>query len=766
MNLFILLLLLGISLTGFMPQLPHLSHLLLGSVALIVAYLITRAKPINYLLAMLVGVSYVSIYVNIFPTPRLPERFSNVPMIVQGTVTSLPVFRGQRAEFIFKTEFAVKQNMSIPLGLSIKIYWQGAPQDIQVGDTWSIPLKVKCSHSNRNPGSRDSEKYDFLNRISGTGYVTKAARPKRVAQQPWSYPVTFVRQKLANQIMHQLNERPFLGPILAMVIGQTHLIEEESWEILKATGTAHLMAISGLHVGLVAGLGFWLTSLLWRQYLCRYLRVSRQVTSAGVACLFALIYAALAGFSLPTQRAFIMILVGSFSVFFNRWLSLSQLYFLTLLIVLLINPLSVFFPGFWLSFGAVGLIFYALRCRQSGATSFWQRYLYPHWVLFVGLCPFTLLFFKQVAWVSAIANFIAIPWVSLVVVPLALLGALFSPLNTIGGMLLTYAERAFSWLWPYLNGLSKLSAETLIQSHISIFGVACALVSVIWLLTPKGFPGKHFSLLLWLPLIFPISKSLEPGEIAFSLLDVGQGLSVVVKTKHHALVYDTGPPMGKRDAGQLILLPFLSTQGIKNLDTVMVSHPDADHIGGYWSLSSALSISETFISDPKALALPKEAIPCRQGMAWHWDGVDFEILHPTHIQAKKRNDHSCVLKISNQEHSILLTGDITKQSENTLIKTYGEALKADILVVPHHGSHSSSSQSFIKSVNPVYALVSSGYQNRYHHPHEKVLERYQYEGVSVLNTAKSGAIEFLLRPGYNISPPKRYRIDHRHFWHI
>ncbi|WP_455208405.1 DNA internalization-related competence protein ComEC/Rec2, partial [Kaarinaea lacus] len=544
-------------------------------------------------------------------------------------------------------------------------------------------------------------------------------------------------------------------------------IDSEQWRVLTGTGTNHLMAISGLHIGLVAGLMFLLISQVWRRLPNTALYLATPKVAALGAILAAVGYAALAGFTLPTQRALIMVIITMLAVWSQRPIIPSQILAITLLAVLLYDPAAVITGSFWLSFGAVAIIFYTMVGRLS-ATGWWWKWGRLQWVISLGLAPILLFWFQQVPLVSPIANLIAVPLVSFVTVPLSLLsGCLLLWWPGLAHWILVLAGLSLDILWPLLEGLSRWDQLLWIAPQPPSWVLLPACIGLLWLMAPKGMPARWIGLFWLLPLAFFPVPAIEHGMARFTLLDVGHGLAVVVQTANHVLLYDSGPRYSEHfNAGSAVVVPFLRYQGISQIDRVILSHNDVDHTGGYDAISRQVPIRNVM----QSTNIPRirlDAEFCIAGNQWQWDGVDFKVLHPAADYLDERdNNMSCVVQITTQSEKLLLTGDMERQVETQLVKYFSsndDNLKADILVVPHHGSRSSSSEQFVQAVTPKYALFSVGYRNRYGLPKRDVVERYQRVGATVLNTNTSGAMTFVLGND-QLLPPNLYRDERRRYW--
>ncbi|HFD92230.1 MAG TPA: DNA internalization-related competence protein ComEC/Rec2, partial [Gammaproteobacteria bacterium] len=484
--------------------------------------------------------------------------------------------------------------------------------------------------------------------------------------------------------------------------------------------------------------------------------------AALAALASATLYAALAGFSVPTRRALIMVAVAMGVVLLQlRWRR-SDALVLALWGVLLWDPLSVMEAGFWLSFAAVAVILYAMGGQGERRRHWWRRGRL-HGAVALGLAPLSLLFFQQQPLLAPVANLVAVPWVSLLVVPMVLAGALCLPWAPgTGQFLLQGGADLLALLWPVLEHLAAWPAVRW-QHAPPPWSAAVSIAGLGLLLAPRGLPGRWLGALWLLPLFFSLPPSPAPGSVRFTLLDVGQGLAAVLQTRHHVLVYDTGPRYSASfDAGGAVLVPFLRSQGVERVNLLIVGHGDNDHLGGARSLLREMPVERILSSVPSRLA---GARPCHAGQAWQWDGVSFRMLHPGADSELDGNDASCVLHVSTKGPGILLTGDIEKAAERALLRREGQWLRARLLVAPHHGSRTSSSEPFIDAVAPEHVLFPVGYRNRYRLPAEAVVARYRRLGARLWDSARHGAISVVLDAGGGLSPPRAHRLVQRRYWH-
>lgn len=685
----------------------------------------------------------------------LPEALAGKDMIVSGYVTSMP----QQQDKALRFELLLDTDLIPARHLRLGWYRHARASDAlpRAGEHWQLKVKLKPPHGSANPGGFDYEMWLYQQGIEATGYVREDSANQRLAAAPgWS--LNALRQHIAEAI--NSDGRVYAGLLTALAVGDNSRIQAQQWDDLLLTGTNHLMSISGLHVSLVAGIVYWLILRLLPAWVLR--RVAAQPLAAGCALIAAGLYAALAGFAVPTQRALVMLAVVLGAVVLRRPLQPVQALASALIVVLVIDPLAVLSPGFWFSFLAVAVIAYGYSGR-IGRGNLWWRFGRVHWLIALALFPLSLFLFQQTSLVSPLANLVLVPWVSLVVVPLVLLGVLLlAVLPGVAQSLFNLADFCMQLVWPLLHGLAQWPLAKWVQPAPSLTAMLLAVCGVLLLLAPRGIPARWLGLVMLLPALTRPAPHPGPGEFRATILDVGQGLSVLVQTQQHLLVFDAGPKFGEdSDAGERMILPYLHHLGVTRLDKLMISNGDADHIGGAASLLAAMPIAELTGQDVDGLQHDHKT-SCATGQSWQWDGVGFYVLHPDQAESR-RNNYSCVLKVSNGHESLLIAADIEKRIEKRLLATQRASLRSDVLVVPHHGSNTSSTTDFIAAVQPEYALVSAGYLNRFGHPRPEVVARYLAAHSVVLNTAETGAIDLLFddTPGLQ---PVLYRQVSRHYW--
>lgn len=717
------------------------------------------------LLFFTVGMLWAIVFASLRMQEKLPESLVGELIQVQGRVLGLPNKYERSTRFDFAVTQAKPANTRhapvTPITIKkIRLSWYYPKQAIKSGQVWQFTVKLKRPHGRLNPGSFDYERWLFVHNIGATGYVKNKPPPRLLATDTAFKHIATSRQLIADKLDNLLGNSKHRGLIKALTIGNKNEISQQQWAIFKATGTVHLLAISGLHIGLIAGLVYSLLLTINTRLATR----SPQVIAALLAIVVAIFYAALAGFSLPTQRALLMLMSAMTAIVWQRNIRPINTLAIALFVVLMVDPLAVLAIGFWLSFLAVILIIYSLSGRLD-KISYWKSLLKINVVIALGLAPLLLFYFQQVSIISPLANVLSVPLISLLVVPLCLLGVVLlfiSPLLAHAVFLLVdQLLQAISWV---LSVMASLPIATVNASVSSYYVLVLAIVGVFILLSPKGIPARWLGLSLLLPLFFQQPEKPKIGEFRLTVLDVGQGLSAVVQTNKHLLVFDTGAKYSNHfDMGQAVVIPFLTNQALTTIDTLLISHGDNDHIGGADSIIAHMPVKKILTSVPNQLASYAPEL-CQSGQSWVWDQVSFELLSPPLEHFSSKNNNSCVLKISTPQLSAILTGDIEAEAEQWLVTQFaGGHLKSDVLVAPHHGSNTSSSSAFLQQVKPQIVIIPAGYRNRFAFPHPPVMERYKKIDASVFNTATGGALT--VTSGNNLATVKSFRINQKKYWH-
>ncbi|MDP1536586.1 MAG: DNA internalization-related competence protein ComEC/Rec2 [Burkholderiales bacterium] len=721
------------------------------------------------------GFFWAAAFAHLRLADALPPAWEGRDIRITGVIASLPQAYERSVRFEFNVEQVLTTGAHVPQRIVLS-WWGTAARgetpavlpDVHPGERWQLLVRLKRPHGNANPHGFDYEAWLLERGIRATGYVRPKSAPKRLqamVQAP-AYWVEAARERMRTRIQTVLGNAPAAGVITALAMGEQRAIPPEQWQVFTRTGVNHLMSISGLHVTMLSGLAFTLMNFLWRRSARLTLALPAVKAAAVAGLLTALGYALLAGFAVPAQRTVFMLAVVAIALWAGRAAAAGPVLACAVLVVLVLDPWAVLAPGFWLSFGAVAIIMLVSvnRLQQPHWLLNWGR---VQWAVTLALVPPLLAMFQQVSLVSPVANALAIPLVSLVVVPLALAG-LVIPVDA----LLQLAQWLMAACIAALEWLSQLPDAAWQQHAPPPWTVIVALAGAVWLLLPRGFPARWIGMLAFLPILLIAPASPPAGALRLTVLDVGQGLAVVAQTHNHSLLFDTGPAFSATaDSGNRIIVPFLRASGIRRLDALVISHDDIDHTGGALSVMQALPVATLLTSlpdlDPLLLIGPEER-RCTAGQAWQWDGVLFEMLYPDaairDATSLKDNERSCVLKITTAGGSVLIPADIERRGEQTLLATVQEQLRADVLIAPHQGSRTSSSAAFVQAVAPRAVIFPVGYRNPFRHPHPEVVARYQRLGSDWYRTDDGGAIGVEMQQGKPLMV-SRYRDRYVRYWH-
>ncbi len=751
----------GVLLLQLQSALPAPGWLLAVPLAGVALWRPVLAAP----LALAAGFLWAAGFAHLRLADRLAPELEGRDLEVVGVVASLPASTERGARFELEVE-----SSPAPLPRRLLVSWyrnfwrEDGPATLREpphpGERWRFALRLKRPHGHANPHGFDYEAWLLERGIGATGYVRASPAPLYLGRRASPGDrIERAREAVRDRFAAALGATPAAGILAALAVGEQRAISNEEWRLFQRTGVTHLMSISGLHVTLVSGLAAWLVAALWRRVPRLALALPARKAGAAAAIAAALGYTLFAGFAVPAQRTFWMVAVVAAALWSGRIASPVRALALALAVVLAMDPWAVLAPGFWLSFGAVALIFYV--APEGG--SWLAQWLRVQWAITLGLAPAALFLFAQVSLIGPLANAIAIPFVSALVTPLALAAAVlpWQPLLEVAAWLVEL-------LLQFLEWCAALPLAVWQQRAPPLWATALAAAGVAWLVAPRGVPWRAGGLALMLPAALLPAGAPAPGEAWVTTLDVGQGLAVLVRTAHRALLYDAGPAFGPdADSGERLIAPFLRAEGVARLDAMVLTHQDMDHIGGAASVLEFFEV-DAFLSSLPAhsplLGLARFARPCAAGQAWAWDGVRFAILHPAPGAAPRRgNDRSCVLRVEAGGRVALLTGDIERPAEAALLERGAAQLRADALLVPHHGSRTSSSGEFIAAVRPGTAVVAAGYRSRFGHPHPEVLERYRQAGAAIRRTDLEGAVTLRLAPeGLRVDSERRRRAR---YWH-
>ena len=709
---------------------------------------------------ILIGFGWAGLQATLVLSAQLPPPWEKRDLVIEGRIDDLPQAELRRTRFRLRVDDDSAQPEPLR-GKLLQLSWYddfdaqapGPRMQLRAGARWKMVVQVRAPRGLSNPGGFDSERHALSQRIAATGYVREASRAH---QQSKPEGIDAWREDMSARIGAAVPSASSRY-VRALALGDTRGLEDRDWELLRAAGLTHLIAISGFHVGLVAGFFALCGAGLWRWVPGWARRVPRPQVAGLAGLLGALGYAVLAGFALPTTRTVLMIAVVVLARLSRRPARVVDSLALAMIAVLLFDPLSILVAGFWLSFAGVAWLAWCLPQSQHWAKGF----LSAQGAATLGLLPLTVALFGQASAVGPLINLVAIPWWSLVVVPLSLTGTALEAAHAGAG---DWAWRAAAWCfdltWPLFTTLAAGRFSLWWLPEAAWYALPLALSGAFWLLLPRGVPGKWLAALLWLPLLWPNLESPAQGEVELLVIDVGQGLSVLVRTADHALLYDTGPAVRDGfDAGERAVVPALRALGVARLDRVVLSHGDNDHAGGFASVSALLPIGESLT--PEGSPVPADS-PCVAGQSWRWEGVNFRFLHPTRHFPYLGNEASCVLRVETEHGAALLTGDIGEVIERELLRRDPAGLRAEVVLAAHHGSGGSSDPGFVTATGARLVVVSAGFANRFGHPKREVVDRWQSHGAEVLNTADSGAVRLWLG-GQGLQVRER-RSDQARLW--
>ena len=735
----------------------------------------------------------------------LPVALEARDLQLTGLVASLPEHTSTGLRFRFEVEQATFNGNAVAVPRLVSLGWyvgfdaeatlSAAQLGLQAGQRWRFTVRLRRPHGLANPHGHDQELRWFEEGVRATGSVREGSgtrSPPQLIEQTVAYPVDRARQRVRDAINAQVPEARVAGVLAALAVGDQSAIEREDWELFRRSGISHLVSVSGIHVTMFAWLAGAVIATLWRRSTRAMVWLPTPTAALWGGFAVALLYAVCSGWGVPAQRTVWML--GAVTLL--RSAGLRWPWPLVLLaaatVVTLVDPWALLQPGFWLSFTAVGLLMVSGGIRATNPDSSptdpdrparWPRAvetlrasaaggIRTQVVATFGLAPLTVVFFQQLSLVGLAANLVAIPLITLVITPLALLGCLVPVLWTAGAAVLSQLTAWLSWLASAPGALWSVGVAPW-------WAQAAGLLAAVLVVMPLPWRLRVLALPLVCPLLLP-PRDLPPlGQFELVAADVGQGTAVLVRTRHHVLVYDSGPQYSPdADAGQRVLLPLLRARGDSRIDTLVLSHRDTDHVGGASALLQSLPIAEltSSIEDthPLRLQAQQQGIPthrCEAGQRWDWDGVRFEVLHPAaadYALALRSNGMSCVLKVQGMVRgaggSVLLTGDIEREQEIRLLRTQPDALRASVLIAPHHGSKTSSTAAFLDVVAPQVAVFQVGHLNRYGHPAEAVLARYRERGIALVDSPSCGA--WTWRSGDAAGPSQAVceRSQSRRYW--
>lgn len=720
-----------------LPQLPWPIWMAAVLVVALVAVLHHRSDRLPWW--FLLGLAWTVLRADAWLDARLADAWHGRDFLVTGRIDDLPRVGVDGTRFELRIERAELDGAPVAFAGPVRVTWYDDAPTLEPCSRWTLVLRLRPPRGLVNPGTGDSERNAAQRGRVAVGYVRRSGDNAKLDDGAATC-IDRTRARIATAIDGELGAGTPATLLRALAVGDQSGIAEADWRILRATGIGHLIAISGLHVGMFAVFGAWLARRVWKCWPWLVTRVPGPLIEAPVALACACGYGLLAGMGLPTVRTLLMIAVALVARFARRGTSVPQALGLAALAIVAWDPLAVLSAGFWLSFVGVAILL-AVTTPVGDERPSWREMPRTQLWLSATLLPLGVWFFGQASLVGPLANLVAVPWISFVVVPVTVAASLLlACAPTLGVPVLHLAELLLRPCWWLMARMADWPLAQAGFASVPAWSFALAVVGLVWFVLPRGVPLRGCGLVLVLPMLLPARPPVAGGEFTVTMFDVGQGLAVLVRTQGHALVYDAGARHpGGFDAGDAIVIPALQALGVRTLDRIVISHGDNDHAGGAEALHLAFPHAHISAGEPARLRVPAQA--CVEREAWSWDGVDFERLPPAPATAARGNDHSCVLRVTGAHGSLLLTGDISARSEPAVAAAIGALAPPLLVSVPHHGSRSASSAAFLDALTPDEAWVSAGHRNRFGHPHAEVVARYRERGIVLENTAASGCLE-------------------------
>lgn len=673
----------------------------------------------------------------------LPGELEGRDVSVIGVVDALPEITERGVRFWLRVEQSAE---GLPSRLELNWYRErreGEPRPplLAPGQRWQLVVRLRRPHASLNPHAPDREARWLEQGVRATGYV-RSREPYALLTSEvggWRVDIERVRATLRQGFEAHAGGSPWNGLMIALTLGDQQSVPEEQWELFRRTGIVHLVVVSGMHITLMGAFGGLMAGGLWRRTrLALVLPAQKFAVLAGFA--LATGYALLAGFGIPVQRSLLMLATIAACLLLDRRVAPTRILALALLVVVAADPWAVLAPGFWLSFGAVAiLLMIALGERRD--SSWLRAAVHAQLAINLAMIPLLLVFFQQFSLVSPLANLVAVPLLSFVVMPLCLVFAAI-PLPP----LLALAQGLTDLLMIFINWLGAFGLAVWQQAAAPPLLLLAAGAGCLWLLLPRGTPGRLAALLALVPALAWQAPRPPPGAFELTVLDVGQGLAVHLRTAAHELLFDAGPAWPGGDSGERSVLPYLRAEGVGALDLLVLSHDDSDHSGGADSVLAGLPVASrvTEALDPRRASGDGEWQSCSEGGAWNWDGVRFRWLNPpadgTGRAGRDGNHRSCVLGVEGDAGRALLAADIEASTEKRLTETHADALRADLVLAPHHGSRTSSSAVFVGATGARAVIYSVGYRSQFGHPHPEVWARWAAAGATGFRTDSQGAI--------------------------
>lgn len=712
------------------------THHYLPLISLFALFFITPRMPLLFFFLLGIGLAMTHLWFTSAKglpiTPIIPHA------VIQGTIDSIPLKTPSKTQFTLAlTAFNGKPAQGL-----VQLAWYNKAPPLHPGQRWQFAVKLKKPRNFHNPGSYDYVNALGLRHLTWTGYIQN----KGHLLAPAPYSLLTLREQLGHQLSQLSPDSQTAGVIEALTLNFTGQISQETWSLFRRTGTTHLFGISGEHIALLSGAVFWILRRSWCYSSTLCLRFPALYPASIGGLLVALCYSLLAGFGPPVQRALLGCFFFTLYCLGKQRFTAWQIWRYALFAVLCYEPHAVFMQGFYYSFLAVACM---MLTQQRWQLAGYKATLALQLCCLLGLMPLTLYWFNYGSINGFLANLFAIPLVGLLIVPLALLTLLFCSCSW-AYLLMKPLAWLVALLFKGLELTEQLAFLNVTYAIPSIALVAILTGGLFLALFLPTYPFRYIGL-LWLILpFFPHRLLINPGEALIQVLDVGQGLAVTVRTADHVLLYDTGDQFFKgSDLGKMVILPFYQAEQVHRVDKIVISHPDRDHRGGLKSIESSMPVGELLVNNRRYY---NHGVRCHEYPQWTWDGVTFRFF-PIKKVFKNKNNASCILQVSSAAGRVLFTGDIEKEAEDYLTKTYGSQLTSDVLIVPHHGSQTSSSYRFLLEVAPRYAIASLGFANRFHFPSPKTLGSLASLGIDFFRTDTCGMVQVVLPKEGAVKPP-------------
>jgi competence protein ComEC len=727
------------------------------------------------------GYVYAAAMSSVRLADELPFADEGKDILVEGVVSSLPARLERGVRFEFDVERVLTPDVHVPRRLLLGWYSEvPAPQPAQ---RWQFTVRLKRPHGVQNPGGFDLEAWLLERNLRATGSVrTGRAHPvPRLVDPLVRAPGVLVeraRSALRERLAPMLEGQRYGGVILALIIGDQRAIAAQDWTLFNRTGISHLVSISGLHITMIASLAGACVASIWRRTPALLGRAPAQAAGVLAGLAAAAAYALLAGWGIPAQRTVLMLAVVAVAWLARARIGLGASLALAAAVVCLVDPWAVLAAGFWLSFGAVAAIVWVVHGRvEDRRIPGWRRALWAgarvQIAVTLALVPATVVLFHQLSLLSPLANAVAIPVVSWIVTPLALVAGVLAPLPGVfaaaAGALLAAAHAVFAVLAEGLASMAALPHATRAVATPPWPMTALAVAGIGWLLAPPGWPRRWLGALLVLPLMLWPPERPRAGELWVTALDIGQGSAILVETRDRVWLYDTGPRYSSdSDAGERIVLPYLRHRGIARLDGLIVSHLDGDHSGGTAAILRGVPVARILSSVAQSSPMfeGRAVERCVAGTRWSDGTLGFTMLHPAapdYARRRTTNAMSCVVLVAAGGHRLLLTGDIDAADEAAIVGRW-PALTVDWLAAPHHGSRTSSSALLLATIGAREAVAQAGYRNRYGHPDPGVAARYAGHGIALRRTDHAGALHWRFLPD-GTTRRSAWRTEAVRYWH-